>query len=215
MTPSEAFAFVATSRPSIVCVAGKTSTGKSTFARRLHEECAYHVIDLDSIVDEAVIQPFQLTNRGEVFIAVYKERTQRAWLEAFVTAAQAALVVCQELGQAAVIDGAIANPRTLREILSVAPDTVMLYFHPQHLATYRQYLTSRFQQTTSDYQAGLPQTFWRLVNTAEFRQFCQDGIVRPGLAAAIADYAAASQASSNKRLKELGRYFPQVQVVRI
>src|SRR5579863_8708520 len=100
MNVDEAFTFVKNTKPGLVYVAGKTSTGKSTFADRLYTRLGYQVINLDAIVDEAVIQPFRLKDRGEAFGEVYKERSQTIWIEAFTGAARTAIKQCKHRDQA-------------------------------------------------------------------------------------------------------------------
>jgi hypothetical protein len=215
MTTAEAFLYVKERQPQFIHVTGKTSTGKSTFSRRLKDELGYEVIDLDAEVDNAVIQPLQLKQRGQVFFEVYKHRNKLDWIERIVVAVQQKMRTYTDNGQRVVVEGAIANVVTLQELLAPFPETEIIYFHPDSLETYRQYLTNRFMLTTPDYHAGLPIAFWELVDDDAFRRFCQDRVPTPHLQKAIRDYAAASQAASKDRLADLQKHFVKIRVVNI
>ena len=215
MTPDEAFAFVKQRQPRLIHVSGKTSTGKSTFAARLRDELGYQIIELDTVVNDAVIVPLKLQNRGAVFDEVYKQRNQLGWIRAFTKAAQRLIAKHEGNGEGVVVDGAIANPLTLKELLSTVPETEILYFHPKDLTTYETYLTSRFMLANDAFRAGLPTAFWEQIEDSEFRQFCKDKVVTPSLQQSIGRYAAASRESSSRRLSELRRYFEGIRVVEI
>ena len=84
MTIEVAYRLVTKQQPHLVYVSGKTSTGKSTFAKRLAEEFNYAIIELDQIVLKAVEQRFGEASEKSAFIEVYRNRDEREWIDAFV-----------------------------------------------------------------------------------------------------------------------------------
>lgn len=54
MTVTKIYQDIANQKPPVIYVSGKTSTGKSTFGRRLHDELNYQVIELEAVLLEIV-----------------------------------------------------------------------------------------------------------------------------------------------------------------
>lgn len=210
-----AFAYVKSEQPDFIHISGKTSTGKSIFASRLKEELGYKVIELDNVVEEAVIAPLQLKNRGQVFFEVYKGRNELEWINSFVSETQKLLEAYKEEGYQTVIDGAVANIVTLKELLAPFPGCKIIYLHPARIDTYKNYLTSRFKLTNSDYHAGLPIAFWELIPDSDFQQFCKDREITPQLSQAIEKYALLSQETSENRLRALKDNFKNILIVEV
>src|ERR1044072_7767426 len=104
---AEAFEYIATAKPPVVYVSGKTSTGKSTFAAALSEQAGYVVIELDTVVKEAVIQPLALTDEGGVFVEVYRNRTESDWITQFVAEGRKELAGYREQGRPVLVEGAL------------------------------------------------------------------------------------------------------------
>jgi adenylate kinase family enzyme len=215
MIADEAFKYIEIEHPRLVHVTGKTSTGKTTFANRLKNELGYDVIELDRLATEAVIKPLRLTGRGHIMFELYKQRNELKWIGLLVAAARQKIQRNMDENRPAVLDGAVSNLATLQEILIPFPGAEILYFHPVTLETYKQFLTKRFMQTAADYQAGLPITFWKLVDSSEFRKFCHDRVLTPELAKAIETYAIASQHESEIRLDKFRKHFKNIKVIDI
>lgn len=215
MTKEEIFNRIKAERPPVIYLSGKTSTGKSTFAAHLKTDIGYEVIELDEVVRKAVIEPLNLTDRGKVFIEVYRERNQGDWVGRFVTATQLIINEHVEQNKPLIIEGAVANPKTLQEIFASFPNFYFIYFHPTNLEAYKNNLRSRFEQTSRDSSAGLPVKFWDLISKDQFAQFCKDRIITPELDSAIESYAALSAEGSVNRLNEFRQKFQNIKVVEV
>lgn len=215
MTFDEALKFVRESQPDILYIGGKTSTGKSTFAAQLNTEMMYEVIELDKVVQSSVIIPLQISKRGEAFNEVYKRRDKPKWIQRFIEAADNEVTEAIKKDHRVIIDGAVANPRTLRELLASLPGVVFLYFHPTNLEVYERNLTNRFKSATPNHASGLPTQFWDLVDKAELQRFFESGIISAPLREAISKYARQSQESSEKRIEQQSAIAPDMRIVNI
>lgn len=215
MTAEEIYNFVKTNKPSLVYLSGKTSTGKSTFANKLVQDFGYKVVELDQIVKSAVIQRFNLTNEGTTFVEVYRGRDKMLWIEEFVKAARNLIEKHLNNGELLVIEGAVAHPITLSEVLAGYPDFMFVYFHPQTVDNYIRNLTQRFMQTNEQENAALPAAFWKLIDQTEFKSFCKSRIITKSLSQSIREYAKLSQEESNKRLREFKNNFRDIKIVEI
>lgn len=215
MTFDEALKFVKDTKPNILYIGGKTSTGKTTFASQLQRSIEYHVVELDKVVHESVVQPFQISDEGKAFNEVYKRRDKPEWINAFIKAADNQVGGLIEAGHKVIIDGAIANPETLRELLASLTDVVTLYFHPTNLDVYERNLTNRFMLATPNHSAGLPTQFWKLVDKVEFKRFCETGEVSASLRDSISKYAKESKQSSEDRIQQQAAVIPEMKIVNI
>lgn len=214
MTVDQAKDYIIQHKPLIIHVSGKTSTGKSTFARTLGVELGYSVIELDAVMHEAVIDPRSL-DPAEVFVKVYRERDKMEWVRPFVERARQKIKCELKAGNHVIFDGAIANIDTLRDVLNGFDSAEIVYFHPLHLQVYESYLTQRFMLTRSDFRAGLPEKFWNCIAQSDFNQFYKDRKLTDRLKSSIAAYAKASQTESKARLKTIQDVFKNVLVVNI
>jgi predicted kinase len=216
MTVGEAYSLVKSKRPQFVHVTGKTCTGKTTFANHLKNELGYAVIELDELATEAVIEPLGLAvKRGHAMFELYKERNELQWIGMLVSSAHQKIQNHIKAGQPVVLDGAVSNLTTLQELLKPFPDTETIYFHPVNPNNYIRFITERFMRTAADYHAGLPVTFWELVDKTEFQRFCQTRIITPGLARSIKTYAMSSMRSSTERLKKFQKVFRDIKLVEV
>jgi gluconate kinase len=215
MNLTEAYDYIAKNRPPAIHLGGKTSTGKSTFAKELCQQLGYKLIDLDSLVRSEVMEHFGLENEGNVFIEVYKNRTHVDWIEQLTTCVNAKLAEFIAAGQPVVMDGPVANPQTLQELLVPASDALLIYIHPKNLDIYERNLTSRFMLSGENNLAGLPAKFWQKIDTHEYGLFLKTRKISPSLAAAIKAYALESQISSTERLDSMRQAFDRVLVVEI
>jgi predicted kinase len=215
MTFNEALKLIRDTQPPVVYLGGKTSTGKSTFAGQLREDLEYRIVELDKVVLNSVIVPLRISNPGEVFNEVYKKRDKIQWIQQFIKAADNEIRDITSKGHRVVVDGTVANPETLRELLSSLPEVAFLYFHPTNLVVYERNLTNRFRQATASHSAGLPTQFWDLVDKDEFKKFCKTGIITTHLRAAISEYARQSQQSSTQRIEKQSALAPEMKIVNI
>lgn len=202
-------------RPSLIHLSGKTSTGKSTLARSLHDDFGYELIEMDHYVRDIVMHPHQLPDEGKVFNEVYRERHRIDWITEFVAAVQEAVHAQIKNDQHLILDGAISNIATLQQLLSDLPPIQIIFLHPKNLSIYERNLTSRFMTATQDHNASLPRDFWKLVDHASFTRFCESRTLTPDITAAIHQYAVASQEHSTHRLSALQHAFPDLMLVEI
>lgn len=215
MNIEQAHDYLRRHRPEIIHLSGKTSTGKSTFASQLSKEFGYEIIELDQLVHTAVINRYNLTDEGQAFVEVYKNQDRLELIDSFVTAAKEKVAILEAEGHPVIIDGAVANPHTLKRLLGELSNSVIVYLHPLNLDNYRRNLLSRFATATADSNAGLPAQFWKMIDKVEFGRFCKSGIVTSGIQDAVAQYALDSQSESVKRLKIFRHTFDNILVVDI
>lgn len=215
MTIEEAFTWVSRNRPGVLHISGKTSTGKSTFAEQLESRLGYAVVECDEMVYKGVIEPLELDVAQDVVAEVYKRRVHLDWVARFVTFTAQSVGAYMAGNQPVVLDGAIANPVTLRELLAPYADAEILYFHPVSLPRYENRIRQRLLAPASSPYARLPRTFWVLVDEEAMEQYRTSHTISPSIEAAITSYALASQKSSKERLQTLKRDFPDIIVVEV
>lgn len=213
MIAEEIFQKIASQKPPVIYISGKTSTGKSTFARRLRDELGYRIIELEAvlltIIEERKLDE-QLTFRNVLHDAG-DSLEKRLFFEATAHLINEALAS----GELLVIEGAVANTETLKRILMPAASPLFLYFHPNNLDVYIRNLTKRFMEAGENSYGGLPMKFWKLIDDTAFVAFCQTRTLTPALRAAIREYAVMSQGQSQHRLEEYCQVFGDVTVVEI
>jgi hypothetical protein len=215
MTTDEIYDSVKNNKPKIIYVSGKTSTGKSTFTRRLTQDFGYKIIELDQMVLYAVIKPLKLPNDGSVFVEVYRNRDKRVWIQLFVQVTRDLIKSYLDNKELVIIEGALANPITLQEILAEYPELTFIYFHPKALDTYIRNLTTRFMSTNKQDRAGLPTGFWSMIDPDEFELFCKTREVTEKLNDSIKKYALLSQEESDKRLESFKSHFANIVIVEV
>lgn len=213
MTVDQIYEIIAAKKPPVIYLSGKTSTGKSTFGRRLGSELGYDVVELEAILldivdehgyDEPTTFRKVLHDDGEgeeksLFYAATDELIKNA------LAQQAPLV----------IEGAVANVDTLARVLKPAHNLLFVYFHPADLDVYIRNLTKRFSESGPDSLGGLPSTFWKLIDKQEFQTFCQTRQLSDGLTESIRAYATKSQEESLTRLAEFREKFGDITAVEV
>lgn len=217
MNIKEAAELVAATKPSLLYISGKTCTGKTTFAREIAERFGYVIITLDEIVLDAVIRPLGLeAKEGDVFVDVYRTAETPDLVNRFVAETRKRIAAYQAEHTPILIEGAVANPDVLNQVLADIPDARALYFHPKATdSTYLRNLESRFRGTSLEFRNGLPNGFWKYIDMDEFAQFCKDGIITPSLREGIRNYCDDSTAASGKRLAILKQHLKRLDVVEI
>jgi hypothetical protein len=200
-------------QPRLIYLSGKTCTGKTTFANYL-EQYGYKKVELDKIVTESVVIPFNVAP-GDGFRTAYRGLGPAEQTNAFVVAAkQEILNAVQE--SALVVEGAIADPQILKRVFSgELTDFVFVYFHPVHAEIYEERILSRFVDGAKTGNAGLPKNFWELVQDANLEEFRVTGNVSPGIHAAIKAYAANSMEESKSRLESFQASIPDIAIVEL
>ena len=127
--------------PSIIFLAGKTCTGKSTFGRSL-EPLGYKQIEFDLIVRKEVRDKFLIKNSNEAF-EVYKNNAPIEWQESFEKAARD-LILKSIKNSKIVIDAAIGDVEVIKRIFKGELSNFMgVFFHPYDLNFYHQSILNR------------------------------------------------------------------------
>lgn len=210
MTVEEIYKDIATQKPPIIYVSGKTSTGKSTFGRRLRDHLGYQVIELEAVLLEIVKKhgfDEQTTFRKVLYDAgEFEAKTL------FTNATDHIISDALANNRPVVIEGAVANVETLQRILRPTPKLFFLYFHPNDIEIYIRNLTKRFMESGEESYGGLPLKFWQHVDDAEFKNFCKTRELTKGLKESIRQYALASQKESFVRLAEFREKFKTIVV---
>jgi guanylate kinase len=186
--------------PNAIYLTGKTCTGKSTFTKYLVDKLHYEHIELDKVVRQQIIYKLNLKDEGSVFQEVYKYRNEMEWITLFVQSVKQILNAKEKEGKKVVIEGALANTKTLKEIFDDLDSFLFVYFHPYELENYTSYLTMRFLTSNETNEASLPKSFWSLIDQNNFKKFCKTREISNELKESINKYAQRSKVNSEKRL---------------
>lgn len=213
MIVDELYKVIASEKPQVIYLSGKTSTGKSTFARMLQKHLQYAIVELEAVLLEVVnANGF---DEQSTFHKVLREDGPSSEKDLFFEATDKSIVHSLKDNDRVVIEGAVSNLDTLKRVLQVAPRFMFVYFHPTDIDIYIRNLTSRFLQSDKDVYSGLPLKFWQLVDEDEFDVFCRTRQISAGLEYAIKTYALESQSESKNRLHKFEQHFTKITVVEI
>lgn len=213
MTTSELYKTITKTQPEVIYISGKTSTGKSTFAQRLHDELGYATVGLEEVL--VMLGKANNLDESMLFHKVFYEDGPSKEKELYFTTTDEIIERHLHSNHRLVIEGAVANSATLSRILRPAGTPRVAYFHPDNLEPYVRNLTARFMQSSETSQGGLPLKFWQHIDEDEFRTFCKTRQLTEELRSAIRRYAQESQQASLDRLHELQHIFSDVTVVSI
>ena len=213
MAVDEIYKDIIQKRPSVVYVSGKTSTGKSTFARKLQDDLGYYVIELEAVLLE-IVKGYGFEEQS-TFRKVLYDSGEFAEKVLFIEATDKVMADVINQGLPIVIESAVANVETLQRILKPASNLFFLYFHPNIADVYVRNLTNRFMQSGKESYGGLPLKFWRFIDDKEFKQFCTTRELSNDLKSSIRQYALTSQEESLTRLNEFRQKFSNIVVVEI
>src|SRR5262249_10529764 len=136
MTVGEAFTHVNHIRPKVIFLNGRTSTGKTTFANRLGKEFGYEVIEMDDVARQDVIIPLGLPDNGSVHVEMYKLRNRLDWIKMLVDSLQSRIHASLTKDRPVVIDGAMPNVTTIKELFEGLPHPEIMFFHPVSIENY-------------------------------------------------------------------------------
>lgn len=213
MKISELYEYLEDQRPKLIHISGKTSVGKTTLANKLAEKYSYHVIQLDKIVLKYVIDKFKLEDSGQPFIEVYRNRDKKEWIKSFIEGVHSEIESAAEQDKPVILEGAVANTDTLKELLEPYPRALIIYLHPTDIDQYSKNLVSRFEMSTPTDGAGLPSKFWSLMKEDEIAQYHDTRVITPELYLAINNYAKESRKESKRRLAAITGKFKNTLVV--
>jgi adenylate kinase family enzyme len=208
MTTVELYEKIANEKQTAIFIGGKTSTGKSTFARKLQNELGYGNVELESVL-LGVIKSHDL-DEPTTFYKVLRDAGDSHESQLFFSAAHSSIAEQLKLHGHIVIEGAFSNETALARTLSTVTPLLFAYFHPAEIEVYIRNLTSRFMQSSHDQNAGLPMIFWKTVDKSEFDTFCKTRMLSEGLKSTIRAYAVASQRGSLQRLRKFQLAFKDV-----
>ncbi len=213
MTIDEIYQDIAEQMSPVIYLSGKTSTGKSTFGRKLRDELGYQVIELEAILLE-IVKKNELDEQT-TFRKVLYDAGEFEAKALFFNATDRIIGDALANGRPVVIEGAVANVETLQRILQPAPKLLFLYFHPTSTEVYTRNLTKRFMESSEESYGGLPLKFWQLIDDVEFKTFCRTRELTENLNASIKQYALNSQKESLIRLEEFRQKFENIIVVEV
>jgi 2-phosphoglycerate kinase len=200
MTKDEFIDTVKKELPQIVYLAGRTSTGKSTLARKLSLEYGYSIIELDEIIKQKIIIPNNITDETSVFTAVYRDQGMSEYVERFIIESQKAITTALQTGNV-VIEGAIASPRVLNEIFQNNLKAFLFgYLHPTSTSEYIVRVMKRLKESRGMGNAGLPKTFWDFVPESTLDYFRRTSEINSDMELAVSAFIKHSQELSKKRL---------------
>ncbi|MAG12778.1 hypothetical protein CL630_03130 [bacterium] len=200
-------------KPQIVYISGKTSTGKTTFAHQLVEDLGYVSISFDQIVQKNVVEKFGVDDVPKAYVVAYRFGEPSEWREAFITGAQ------QELRKAilrgnVVVEGSMANPHTLKSIFSdTLSDFEFIYIHPTPIEKYTSRIYKRFIGGVRKGTSGLPKDFWPMLPNGELEKFKKTGEMTNDIENSIKEFSKKSQTESSERLRVLQEVFSDITVV--
>lgn len=213
MTTSELYTKVLHDKPQFIYLSGRTATGKSTFAQRLHDEAGYGIVGLEAALLD-IIRAHKLDER-DTFMKVFGRGEQCPETEMFFAAVDEAISKNRRHYSHNIIEGAIANLDILVKALHITPDLMFVFFHPVRTDAYIHKLTSRFLTSSQTSTGGLPASFWKYIDEDEFQGFCKTRTLTPSLRTAISRFAVWSQNQSSQRLKEYRIRFSNMVVVEV
>ena len=213
MTFDQIYETISAKKPPVIYISGKTSTGKSTFGRKLGSELGYDIVELEAILLDIVDEHGY--DEQSTFRKVLHDTGEGEEKSLLYAATDELIKNAVDQEASLVIEGAVANIETLARILKPAPNVLFLYFHPADLDIYIRNLTNRFMESGPQLLGGLPLKFWNLVDKQEFQTFCQTRQLSDGLVESIRSYATMSQQESLTRLAEFRKKFGDILVVEV
>jgi len=213
MTIAEIYHIISAQKPQVIYLSGKTSTGKSTFGRKLRDSLHYQVVELEAVLLD-VIKLHGFDERA-TFRKVFRDSEDSEEKRLYLEATNRLITNAIQSRHPLVIEGAVANAETLERILSPARHMLFIYFHPEDIERYIQNLTNRFMQSGRDSYGGLPPTFWKYIEPDEFERFCKTRELTANLRSSIEQFATAAQAESLVRLQQYQQRFNDIEVVKV
>lgn len=207
MGTDRVFNLIKAKLPKLVFVTGKTSTGKSTFAQKLHDELDYNIIELDQLVMRSVVSKEPNESVGEIFLQVYRGGERKDWIDTLVEEIRKEIV--RYGNEKIVIEGGLAHNGTLDRVFD-GKDFLFVYFHPVSKEKYISMLTERFVVGVHDGTTGLPKHFWDKVNKNVLQEYFKTGHLSEPLKDALSLYAQLSIEQSEERLKYFEDHFSNI-----
>lgn len=213
MKTEEVISKIQVQSPKVVYLSGKTCTGKTTFAKKLHE-LGYSIIELDTVVMRSVVTPFGV-DPGEGFLTAYRGTGLKEHTQAFVDAAKKE--IAERLKSSpVVVEGAIATPQILKEVISEnLEDFKFVYLHPVNQEVYSAQIKERFTAGATTGTSGLPKHFWEMLDQTDLEHFVTTQELNEGIEKTVEAYVALSMSESLNRLNLFQEEFSDILVVEI
>lgn len=189
-------------QPKIIFLAGKSCTGKSTFAQSI-EEFGYRHVEFDLIVRQFVRDKFKLDN-SEAF-RVYKGDTLKEWQESFEVAAKK-LVEGKAKESKIVIDAAVADPKIIKRILN--QDFMLIYFHPFNKDFYVNNILKRFSEDVTENKISFP--LWDHITEEILSDYKTNGRKGQKISKLVNEYAEDRTKKSEDRFKFFKKEYPKI-----
>jgi len=212
MTKNDAFQLIKDKNPPVIFLAGKTSTGKTTFSKELVSNLNYATIELDDIVMESVVKNNPTVSVADIFVNIYKGGENKEWQDIFIQATKDAI---EKESKPVIVEGALADTSAMKEIVS--EDVLIVFMHPDSIERYIERLISRFKDGMSTRglkeDTGLPKVFWNMVNQGDTDSFIETGEINSSLHKSFESYATLSQQESLKRLERFQSIFKDVVII--
>ena len=200
-------------KPQIIYLSGKTATGKTTFSNQLHNDLGYSQIELDQIVMNSVVNKYKPKEDGDAFVVAYRDGEPQEWRDVFV--AETKKVLSKEAQtKHLVIEGAIANIKTLEDIFDKYQDSFMfVYFQPVDRQKYINRIKKRLTIGINKQNCSLPKSFWSLGLENEKEEYISTGRISLSLENVIDKYVDSSMEESNDRLNLFKNSFKDIIVI--
>ncbi|MDP3988620.1 MAG: hypothetical protein Q8P93_00060 [bacterium] len=199
-------------KPKLIYISGRTCSGKTTLSHEI-EELDYKKIELDKIVESAVMQAYSVTSSSEAFIAAYRGEGPEIYTTAFISEAQKIIHNERLSGSQLVAEGAIAKGWIFKEVFADYLDELLfVYLLPRDIKVYAKRIETRFIDGVAHGTTGLPKDFWALVSQDDVDQFLNTGKLGK-LKDIFIDFAVHATRESRERLTHLQESFPDIYVV--
>ncbi len=191
---------------SLIVLVGKTSTGKSTFAKKIGR-FGFNHIELDHTVRQSVVEKFKLGAEGKAF-AVYKGTALKEWQDSFERSARK-LIKEKLSSEKVVIDAAFANTEVVKRILKdLGVNYLVIYFHPFNKDFYYKSIFSRFEDDYKKKARSFP--IWDFLSPEDLADFVEKGEVSQKIWLVIKKYADESIKLSVERYENFAKEFPEI-----
>lgn len=214
MTYNEAFLFIQEQKPQLVYLSGKTATGKTTLSAKLHEELGYHVIEMDRLIIESVIQPHGLTEGHTAFMAAHRGIGPAEYTDDFIKASRKA--IAENLLQGpVVVDGSIHDVTILQAIFKDY-DFTLFHLHPIDEQLHTERVIKRILYENTHTTAGrLPSFFWDMIQTEDRTHLEKTGELNEGFKTSLHEYVVGVMEESAERLENFQKIYPDMKIVEV
>lgn len=202
---------IETTKPKLVFLNGKTSTGKTTLSNALREKYSCSVIELDTIVDSLKADPG--VNK---YIEAYQKRDDLEFTICFVNTVKQKIQNHINDHSFVLIEGAVANNDTLSEIINDwASSFLFIYLDIKNIEVYIKRLTKRFKGSSEANRNSLPVLFYEKFKAEDLKKYYKDRIITPAIEGAIKAYAIDSMKVSQSRLDAFSSQFNHILKVEV